>query len=249
MPPLTPAQTQFFQDNGFLIIDPEIANATLDGVVRDLDGRYPDPVQPDGVQPATRIQDAWQVSRSAHRIATAAKVLAVLRQLYGREPLPFQTLNFPVGTNQQPHSDAVTFNSCPPSFVCGVWVALESAGPQNGAAVCYPGSHKLPEYDMADFGAPAAAESYPQYEEFIARVIEVNGLEPHYAELHKGQALVWAANLIHGDSFRQDPGRTRHSQLTRYYFEGCRYWTPMLSRGTEVSWQQPEWIPKEVPQR
>ena len=49
----------------------------------------------------------------------------MLFSLYGREPFPFQTLNFPYGSRQHYHSDAVHFNSLPKGFMCGVWVALE----------------------------------------------------------------------------------------------------------------------------
>lgn len=247
MPPLTESQKASFARDGFLVFDPEIPEYVLDGIIRDFEGKYPDPVQGDGVQPPTRIQDGWKTSPNGHYLAVAPKVLAVLRQLYGREPLPFQTLNFPVGTNQRPHSDAVHFSSCPASMMCGVWVALENVDRGNGTLIYYPGSHLLPEYDMADFGEPAAVESYPRYEEFIAEVIRVNDLKPQYAVIKKGQAFVWAANLIHGGSMRQELLRSRHSQVTHYYFEGCRYWTPMLSRGTNVFWRNPEWIPKNAP--
>ena len=59
---------------------------------------------------------------------------------YGREPLPFQTLNFRVGTQQEPHSDAFHFNSDPPGFMCGVWVALEDIDEASGPLVYFPGS-------------------------------------------------------------------------------------------------------------
>jgi ectoine hydroxylase-related dioxygenase (phytanoyl-CoA dioxygenase family) len=52
-------------------------------------------------------------------------VLGLLGVLYGREPRPFQTLNFKVGTQQRPHSDQVDFNTEPPGLMCGVWVAME----------------------------------------------------------------------------------------------------------------------------
>ena len=43
--------------------------------------------------------------------------LDALRELYQREPRPFQTLNFPVGTMQKPHADSVHFNSGPAGFM------------------------------------------------------------------------------------------------------------------------------------
>src|SRR5262249_38837946 len=45
----------------------------------------------------------------------------------------------------------------------------------------------------------------------------------------KGKAIVWAANLIHGGAPQRDRSRSRHSQVTHYYFENCAYYTPMIS--------------------
>jgi len=42
----------------------------------------------------------------------------------------------------------------------------------------------------------------------------------------KGTALVWAANLMHGGSPIRDPRRTRHTQVTHYFFDDCLWWSP-----------------------
>ena len=48
-----------------------------------------------------------------------------------------------------------------------------------------------------------------------------------------------SANLLHGGSRQLATQRTRHSQVTHYFFEGCRYYTPLLSRGRDVAWRHP----------
>ena len=88
--------------------------------------------------------DAWKISDAARGVALAPAVLAALDQLYGRTPRPFQTLNFPIGTQQPAHSDSMFFSASPPKFMCGVWIALEDMDTENGPLVYYPGSHKLP---------------------------------------------------------------------------------------------------------
>jgi hypothetical protein len=45
----------------------------------------------------------------------------------------------------------------------------------------------------------------------------------------KGHAIIWAANLLHGGSAITDPARTRHSQVTHYFFEDCLYYQPQKS--------------------
>ncbi len=246
MSTLTEQQRESFFEDGFLILDTGLPEEVLDGVVSDLDGKYPIQPHPDGVLPPTRIQDAWKESKNAHRVAVAPRLLDALRELYGREPQPFQTLNFPVGTWQPPHSDNVHFSSCPSTFMSGVWVALEDADETNGPVEYYPGSHKLPEFDMSDVGTEPKEELYDQYEKFIAKVIEHFGLERKLATVKKGQAFIWSSNLIHGGSARTDLLKSRHSQVTHVYYEGCKYYTPMLSRGLDICWRHPEWIPLEV---
>ena len=73
-------------------------------------------------------------------------------------------------------------------------------------------------------------------------MIEREALEPHYGLLKKGQALVWASNLLHGGAHQQDRERSRHSQVTHVFFEGCRYYTPMRSDSERIHWRDPVWI-------
>ena len=243
---VTPTQREQYERDGFLILDDlGCAEESFDRIVADLAGRYTEQGQytQDGVMYARRrIMDAWKINEDVKRLALAPKPLAVLEELYGRKPLPFQTLNFRVGTQQAAHSDAIHFSSIPPGFMCGVWVALEDMDEDNGPLVYYPGSHKLPELTMADVGASATKDEYDRYESHVAELIEREGLEPHYGTIARGQALVWAANLLHGGAEQKDKSRTRHSQVTHFFFEGCEYYTPLLSGDGDVRWRDPEWI-------
>ena len=60
--------------------------------------------------------------------ASLPEVVDLLTFLYGRRPVPFQTLDFCTGTHQELHSDEFHFDSLPPRFMCGVWIALEPIG-------------------------------------------------------------------------------------------------------------------------
>jgi ectoine hydroxylase-related dioxygenase (phytanoyl-CoA dioxygenase family) len=184
-----------------------------------------------------RVQDAWIVSPDVKAIATAPAVLELLAETYGRRPLPFQTLNFKYGSEQRPHSDAMHFNSEPSGFMCGVWLALEDIGPDQGPVVYYPGSHKLEEVTAGDLEGDHA-----DYEDFVASVIEREGLQEHRATLRRGEALIWSANLIHGGSPQNDRSLTRWSQVTHYFFEECRYWKPLATRGGERAYWEPTWV-------
>ncbi|WP_149536908.1 phytanoyl-CoA dioxygenase family protein [Siccirubricoccus phaeus] len=180
-----------------------------------------------------RAEQAWQHCPAVREIACNARLLALLGTLYGRPAFPFQTLNFPVGSQQAVHTDSVHFSSLPERFMCGVWVALEDIHPDAGPLVYYPGSHRLPLYVNEHVGncaaaAPGAANQ-TIYEALWAALIEAHGLRPALFTPRRGQALIWAANLLHGGLPQADRGRTRWSQVTHYFFEDCAYVTPMDS--------------------
>jgi ectoine hydroxylase-related dioxygenase (phytanoyl-CoA dioxygenase family) len=251
---LSAGQKEAFERDGFLVVDSTgCSDEVLDGIVRDLDGVYGEPRMEDGVlYRRRRVKNAWKLSENVKALALAPKLLAMLEELYDRKPLALQTLNFPVGTEQRPHSDAMHFNSEPPGYMCGIWVALEQMDVDNGPLIYYPGSHKLP-YRTMEEAVPLDRNDYPdldsymaersrRYEDYVAEQIEVHGLQPQLATIGKGQALFWAANLVHGGSACNDRSRSRHSQVTHYFFEGCRYYYPISTVGSEIAWLDPEWV-------
>ena len=154
-----------------------------------------------------RFQDAWlhQKLEVVRKVACHQEILAALQVLYGRVPFPFQTLNFPNGTVQHFHSDAVHFHSLPHGFMCGAWVALEDISAESGPLVYYPGSHRLPYLAARDLGLNQAQVKEAPAPQTL--------FEPHWREqvkderyprrlftAKKGEVLIWHANLLHGGS-------------------------------------------------
>ena len=238
-------QKKQFEDEGLVIVDPGIPESVVNQSVKDFQPYW------NGKRATTvayadrkRVQDGWVISSACFKIATSPNILSILRQLYNREPRPFQTLNFPVGTEQKPHSDAVHFNCEPFGLMCGVWVALEDVGADQGPLIYYPGSHKWPETNYHDIGIEADPTNYSKYEAYIESQITKRQLKPAYGIVQKGQAIVWAANLLHGGSERKDKSKTRHSQVTHYYFDGAKPWRPAYSK-TERVYFEPDWVAAE----
>lgn len=244
---LAEAERWAFAEQGSLVFDPGIPDEVIDRARADasqtIASRPPDPESPN------RVQDAWRSSRAVHEIAIAPRVLEVLSDAYGREPQPFQTLNFEVGTEQQAHADTVHFNSQPAGYMCGVWVALEDIDEASGPVFYLPGTHQWPELQPADWGAPPGTEHYDRYEAHVAQLVSIADIAPVAAVLRKGEALLWAGNLLHGGSARLDPARTRHSQVTHYFFGDCEYWTPLCSSPDDIQWRQPRFIPTRSSRR
>lgn len=239
--PLSSKQIQHFADQGFLIFDPQIDEDTIENLKRSIYPYYSEQFRENPTSPE-RIQDAWKFIEEVREIAVSDVVKGALKQLFGRRAKPFQTLNFPVGTTQRPHSDTIHFNASPKGFMCGVWVALEDIDASNGPLVYYPGSHQLREYTMQDFNLKPSYDDYHLYEGQIEKLIQRENLQAQYGLVKKGQAIIWHANLIHGGAAQVDPQRSRHSQVTHYYFSGCRYYTPMESESSKRKRRRPYWV-------
>jgi hypothetical protein len=223
--------------DGFAVIDfpdPDF-DRTAEKIKRALDSKYDWKAWRAGTIPGLRVQDAWSTVPEVKQLACNQKVLKLLSDLYGRRAFPFQTLNFPVGTQQHFHTDSVHFSSSPERFMVGVWVALEDIDADNGPLVYYPGSHSLPIFTNEHIGVNPDTQAqniyghYPRYEQAWEAIVEALNLKPFYFYAKKGQALIWAANLLHGGAAQKDIKRTRYSQVTHYYFDNCAYYTPMGS--------------------
>lgn len=269
-----------FERDGFIVLDEPCPEVLIDAVRTDSESLYRDAFDegPDAVRDEVvfsrhiggtdryhwhRVREAWKTTSSIRDMALAPRVLGITEELFGRKPMPFQTLNFPMGTEQHPHIDAFYFDSDPNGYMCGVWIALEDMDMDNGPLVYYPGSHKLPRPDWTEIsrttGIAVDPGSHPDPTEmnnaraqafalFCQDRIAQNGLEPEYGTINKGQGLVWSANLLHGGAPQRDKSRTRHSQVTHYYFEGNRHYRPFQTEDDFFFYSYPEWIREPPPQ-
>lgn len=189
--------------------------------------------QSDKTKGDRRIQDAWNYDSDVRAIAANANIIELLTKLYGRRAFPFQTLNFPVGTQQEAHTDAVHFSSLPHRFMCGVWLAMEDVSPEAGPLFYLPGSHRWPLLDNETIGrrgyASSLASAQLPFAQAWRALCDAQSVQPISFHARKGQALIWTANLLHGGALQTDPSLTRWSQVTHFYFEDCIYYTPAYS--------------------
>jgi len=225
-------------EKGYAVFDfPDAElDARIERIKRNLAPRYGidfDDPQSNKTLGQRRIQDAWSFDEDVRAIASNEAVLDLLSKLYGRRAFPFQTLNFPVGTQQDAHSDSVHFSSLPERFMCGVWLAMEDVGPDAGPLFYHPGSHRWPIMSNAligrrGYGGDLSSAQDP-YGSAWRALCEAYGTQEETFLAQKGQALIWCANLLHGGSHQSDPRLTRWSQVTHYYFDDCIYYTPAFS--------------------
>jgi hypothetical protein len=97
----------------------------------------------------------------------------------------------------------------------------------------YPGSHAWALYTNEHIGRCVSEMTddinQSLYEEMWRALVAAKQAKPMPFHAKKGQALIWAANLLHGGALHLNKDRTRWSQVTHYLFEDCAYYTPMQS--------------------
>eukprot|EP00594_Rhizosolenia_setigera_P013465 CAMPEP_0178970824 /NCGR_PEP_ID=MMETSP0789-20121207/19831_1 /TAXON_ID=3005 /ORGANISM="Rhizosolenia setigera, Strain CCMP 1694" /LENGTH=391 /DNA_ID=CAMNT_0020657521 /DNA_START=42 /DNA_END=1214 /DNA_ORIENTATION=+ len=168
--------------------------------------------------------------------------LELLEYLHGgsRRVFPFQTINFPKGTQQPVHSDLIHFDTMPRTLMAAAWVALEDMNEDNGPLVYYPKSHLWGTWDYDELGLGLKYQDLHQqdpqkvqeiYGTELVNAMKRGGLSPKIAsDIKRGQTFIWAAGLAHGGSKQNNMELSRLSQVTHYYFEGAQYsWIPRLS--------------------
>lgn len=228
-----------YAHNGYVIVNLGLSDEFINSIKNDVDSELEKNVklQEKGYHYTDnpRVFEGWKFSDNIKQLALNSEILYLLKLFYNRKPFPFQTINFTHGSNQPLHSDAIHFHTIPERWVAGVWVALEDMDMDNGTLTIVPKSHKLPFYDLQylNLNIPEYGnqfKEYSEYENFIDNLVKYNYLDKQPVIIPKGTAIIWASNLLHGGSEIKDLNRTRYSQATHYYFEGCKhYYCPMFS--------------------
>ena len=229
-----------YHQNGFIKFRPKDPNfiKTLESIKKSLNPFFNDQIRDieqarkkNPNTPGARLQDGWKKFHYVKKLACHPEILSLLEFLYGREPFPFQTLNFPNGTQQHFHSDSIHFSSIPNGFMCGVWVALEDIKEGSGLLEYFPGSHRFPYFHYSDVEDLPLKRDCGQeiFHDLWNDLIKFNNIEKQHFHAKKGDCLIWHANLIHGGSEVTDRTLSRWSQVTHYYFKDCLYYTPLHS--------------------
>jgi hypothetical protein len=181
-----------------------------------------------------RIQDAWRFHEDVRALAANTRILVAQCDLRPKS-VAVPDAEFPGWhTTAIPLRQHSFFINSRTLYV-GVWVAPEDISPDAGPLEYYPGSHTWPiiyNDKIGVFGATGLAKgarSQELYHDVWQALVAKHGIKPQYFSPKKGEAVIWAANLLHGGSRQHDPNLTRWSQVTHYFFENCCYITPVQS--------------------
>ena len=221
---------KFFIKNGYLILRNILLKSDVNKCLHDFNkiinsNKFKTNPKYFHYNKSPRIVEGWKTSRAIKKIANKTKIIKYLRFLYDKEPVAFSTINFKAGTEQPLHSDYIHFGTLPELYLAGVWFALEKVDKNNGPLVVVPESHKLPiiEFSNLNLSIPKTPKelkyNYTIYESYLSELIKKKKLKKKKIYVNQGDAIIWAANLMHGGSKISENNRSRYSQVVHYHFK------------------------------
>ena len=168
-----------------------------------------------------RVVDVYAFYQSALDILLSDRISRFLKLIFDDDPLLFQSLSFDCGSEQDLHQDTAYVVVSSPMELVASWVALEDIQEGSGELVYIPGSHRIPEYHFSGVSKhfSAVRDTKEQHEEWKLSLpvkSEKMGLKPELFRPKKGDALIWAADLVHGGAPVKDPTLSRRSLVGHY---------------------------------
>lgn len=229
------ARFQHWQDKGYVLLEKAVDPALIDafraeiardwqqgneGLVIELaDGSNAFPrMLPKYQNVPHKVLDYHSTSKLARDIQFAPAIKRFLGQLFERPPMPFQSLLFRYGTEQEMHQDTAYVVVRSPMEFVGCWVALEDITPGSGELQYYEGSHKIPEFLWCGRGRarPPEWDDHRAFLRWVCEKSEAQGCPLTRFHPKKGDALIWHADLVHGGSPRLKREITRWSLVSHY---------------------------------
>jgi phytanoyl-CoA hydroxylase len=165
-----------------------------------------------------KVLDVHATIASARDAMFAPKLARFLELVFDAKATAFQTLYLERGSEQGVHQDTAFVYVDPPLDFAATWIALEDIQEGSGELEYYPGSHRLPHTLFGEKQTKAFEPSDPiaaRYADYLHEKCAVAGLTLERFRPKKGDALVWAADLVHGGAPRTVM-TTRRSLVTHY---------------------------------
>jgi len=229
------ARLRSFRDQGFVVLEGAVPHERIDALNADLDrawergdprlrleheGAYYD-FRPERREERMKLLDVFAYYPSALELMFADPIVEFLRLLFEDDVLAFQSLSFDFGSEQPMHQDTAYVVISSPMELAASWIALEDIEPGSGELVYYADSHRIAESTFAGKykswrRARDGDEAHEKYLEGLHEKSRELGLELVRFLPKKGDALIWAADLVHGGGEVTRRDLTRRSLVTHY---------------------------------
>ncbi|MBK9329894.1 MAG: phytanoyl-CoA dioxygenase family protein [Sphingobacteriales bacterium] len=213
-----------WQENGYIIWNNFLSSETADDINDDIDELL-NKKAVDFNYTGRKIFNAYRQSYTLRKVIKDKRLLELLSFLLGKKVLPFQTINFLKGSEQEPHSDYIHMSTFPQGYLIAVWLALEDISFEQGPLSYYEQSHQLPyltndDYDNSSSRFLLDGNANKKYEAKVQQLIDTNLLQKKIFTAKKGDVFIWHGNLIHAGEPMLNPALTRKSVVAHYFAEG-----------------------------
>ena len=213
-------KNEFWNDNGYLVLDRFFSTSFIGEINAEIDkGLEEKTIDFNFTQ--KKILFAYEQLPKLNEVINNQKLTTILEELVGEEIIPFQSINFLMGSEQRAHSDSVHMATYPLGGLIAIWVALEDVDEENGALYYYPGSHKMPYATNQKIGNSTGWLLSPNpnksYEDYLENKLNKASYSKKVFKAKKGDILIWHANLVHGGLPHLNKTRTRKSMVVHYF--------------------------------
>ena len=168
-----------------------------------------------------RIIDFHVNSHQAGKAIFCDAIAEVLSAVFQSPANAFQCLTFNYGSQQSLHQDGAYVVVAEPLQFLASWIALEDVVEGSGELVYYPRSHRLDDFLFGDNDSKAwepgvhGKEIHRVFLDSLIERSEAAGLARQAFLPKKGDALIWASDLVHGGA-KIEHDKTRKSIVTHY---------------------------------
>lgn len=218
---LTPDDLHFFETQGYLIVKNlftpgevselkdhfmELSETSIPGCFEPvMEGELDDPLKR-----YPRMMQPHKVSEVAMRYMLDAKVLDVLRYLYGEEPLAAQSMFYfkPPGSRGQALHQDNFYLKVEPGTCIAAWTAIDEADPENGGMLI------VPKTNHDEIYCPELADKNESFTKHYVK--PPKDQKPVPAIMAPGDVLFFNGNLIHGSYRNKSKTRFRRSFICHY---------------------------------
>ncbi len=235
---LSVAQKQFFDGNGYLILPGFFDAARVAEAKAHIGDLWADrapsnPLVVDYFGPPVRaylrdtdaavrdrpykLNDVHLCDKVFQNLSLDPRLVQVLRDVLGAQPMACNTLLMERGSQQAAHFDTFYMPSPTPNMMCASWIALDPVTDANGPLFYYPKSHLIPPFRFSSGGLHAIGAEMADAKRHMAQIIAEHGLQEERFYPQPGDVLIWHAQLLHGGSPITDLEQTRTSLVTHYW--------------------------------
>lgn len=220
---LAPDQLARFHEQGYTVIrglfSPDEVRLLLDTFMAMHAGgpipgcfspKPPEEAKGDVLKRYPRMMHPHRVNDVALRYLLDGRLEAVLRELFGEEPLAAQSMLYfkpPGAKGQALHQDNF-YLKVEPGTCIAAWVALDPADRLNGGLEVVPGTHAMEVF------CPEEADASVSFTRDYVPVPE--GLEAVPVDLAPGDVLFFNGQLVHGSQPNATTDRFRRSFICHY---------------------------------